>query len=33
LRELGFDRGVGLEGWASGSSDDALDAFVAAFAA
>jgi len=32
LRELGFDRVVGLEGWASGSSDDALDAFVAAFA-
>ena len=33
LRELGFDRVVGLEGWAAGSSDDALDAFVAAFVA
>lgn len=31
LDELGFDRVVGLEGWASGDSMDALDAFVATF--
>lgn len=32
LRDLGFDRVVGLEGWASGDSDAAIDAFVEAFA-
>lgn len=32
LTALGFDRVVGLEGWASGDSDAALDAFVSAFA-
>jgi hydroxypyruvate isomerase len=31
LVELGFDRVVGLEGWASDDSNDALDAFVEAF--
>lgn len=31
LVALGFDRVVGLEGWASGNSNDALDAFVDAF--
>lgn len=31
LDALGFDRVVGLEGWASGDSDAALDAFIAAF--
>jgi len=32
LRALGYDGVVGLEAWASGDSDDALDAFRAAFA-
>ncbi|KRE31430.1 TIM barrel protein [Agromyces sp. Soil535] len=32
LRALGYDGVVGLEGWASGDSDDALDAFQATFA-
>ncbi|MGV1034020.1 MAG: TIM barrel protein [Microbacteriaceae bacterium] len=32
LRTLGYDGVVGLEGWASGDSDAALDAFAAAFA-
>ena len=31
LSALGFDRVVGLEGWASGDSDVAIDAFVEAF--
>lgn len=31
LDALGFDRVVGLEGWASGDSNVALDAFVEAF--
>jgi hydroxypyruvate isomerase len=31
LVTLRFDKVVGLEGWASGDSDAALDAFVAAF--
>jgi hydroxypyruvate isomerase len=31
LDVLGFDRVVGLEGWASGDSNIALDAFVEAF--
>ena len=32
LRELDYDGVVGLEGWARGDSDAALDAFAAAFA-
>ncbi|MFT3660836.1 MAG: TIM barrel protein [Gordonia sp. (in: high G+C Gram-positive bacteria)] len=32
LRALGYDGVVGMEAWASGDSDAALDAFVAAFA-
>lgn len=32
LAELGWDGVVGLEGWASGDPDAALDAFAAAFA-
>jgi hydroxypyruvate isomerase len=31
LDVLGFDRVVGLEGWASGDSNAALDAFIDAF--
>lgn len=31
LRGCGYDGVVGMEAWASGDSDDALDAFVAAF--
>jgi hydroxypyruvate isomerase len=31
LDVLGFDRVVGLEGWASGDSNVALDAFISAF--
>lgn len=33
LTALGFDRVVGLEGWASGDSEVAIDAFIDAFAA
>ncbi|RFA07386.1 hydroxypyruvate isomerase [Subtercola boreus] len=32
LRSLGYEGVVGLEGWASGDTDAALDAFAAAFA-
>lgn len=33
LRDLGYDGVVGLEGWASGDPDAALDAFASAFSA